>query len=55
MFRFVCATAIVLNTAMFMFNTVQGYHTWAAVNVGSALLCWLPFINQTENKDNENE
>jgi len=54
MFRFMCATGIVLNTAMFVFNVMTGYHSWAWINIGSALLCWLPFITPTsEDKKDE--
>ncbi len=55
MFKFICAVAIVLNTAMFMFNTMAGYHMWAAANIGSALLCWIPFINQSQDKENKDD
>ena len=52
MFKFVCATAIVLNTAMFVFNMVMQNNDWAMLNILSAIACWIPFFNVTgENRD----
>ena len=52
MFKFVCATAIVLNTVMFVFNMVMQNNDWAMLNILSAIACWIPFFNVTgENKD----
>jgi len=52
MFKIVCATAIVLNTLMFVFNMVMQNNDWAMLNILSAIACWIPFFNVTgENKD----
>ena len=52
MFKFICAVAIVLNTAMFVFNVVMQHNDWAMLNILSAIACWIPFINLTgENRD----
>tara|TARA_X000000950_G_C13754832_1_gene594269 strand:+ start:879 stop:1040 length:162 start_codon:yes stop_codon:yes gene_type:complete len=52
MFKVICAVAIALNTAMFVFNVIMQYNDWAMLNILSAIACWIPFFNVTgENKD----
>ena len=51
MFKLVCAIAIVLNTAMFVFNMVMQNNDWAVLNILSAIACWIPFFNVTGEKN----